>query len=45
MAKPVGLDELYDAVLRLARGSAGGEGESEPGAVPKPRSTAPKLNS
>ena len=35
MAKPVGLDELHDAVLRLARGSSDGEIESESGTAPK----------
>ena len=36
MAKPVGLDELHDAVLRLARGSSDGEVEPESGTGPKP---------
>jgi excisionase family DNA binding protein len=36
MAKPVGLDELRDAVLRLARGSSDGEGIPGSGTVPKP---------
>jgi excisionase family DNA binding protein len=35
MAKPVGLDELHDAVLRLARGSADGKGEPGPATAPK----------
>ena len=35
MAKPVGLDELHDAVLRLARGSSDGEGEPGSGTAPK----------
>ena len=45
MAKPTGLDELHDAVLRLARGSSDGEGEPESVTVPKPRSDDPQLNS
>ena len=36
MAKPIGLDELHDAVLRLARGSSEGEVEPVPGTGPKP---------
>jgi len=35
MAKPVGLDELHDAVLRLARGSSDAEGVSGSGTAPK----------
>ncbi len=36
MAKPVGLDELHDAVLRLARGLSDGAAEPESGTLPKP---------
>ena len=35
VAKPVGLDELHDAVLRLARGSSDAEGEPGPGTAAK----------
>ena len=36
MAKPVGLDELRDAVLRLARGASYGEQEPESGTPSQP---------
>ena len=45
MAKPVGLDELYDAILRLGCGSSGGEREPGSGAAPKPGSTDPEVKS
>jgi excisionase family DNA binding protein len=43
MAKPIGMDELRDAILRLARGSADGEVEPETGVKPPPAD--PKTNS
>jgi excisionase family DNA binding protein len=45
MAKPIGLDELHEVVLRLGSESPDGEGKPEAGAGLKPRSTAPRLNS
>jgi excisionase family DNA binding protein len=45
MAKPIGLDELHGAILRLARGSSDGGGTPESGTDPKPRPTDPEINS
>jgi excisionase family DNA binding protein len=45
MAKPIGLGELHDAILRLARGSSDGEGTPESGTGLEPRPTGPKINS
>jgi excisionase family DNA binding protein len=36
VAKPIGLDELHEAVLRLARRSSDGEGNPGSGTAPKP---------